>query len=254
VARAYRNGVIDVAALTADEALAIAAAEPGKHKIILITDFSDGADCILAQPSFVGMAQLKGRRVGVESNAVGGYVLLRALQLHGMSIKDIQPVPLPLDRHVPEFEAGTVDAIVTFEPNRSILLASGARELFTSKEIPGEIVDVIVTRTALLSTRQKSLLHFVQGWFKGLAYIQHEPQEAARRSAIHEHTAHDSFLASLQGVALVDHNRNRQLLSDVDGIEPALTKLVAMMNTNGLLATPIDLRGLTDNTLVEQAQ
>jgi len=106
VARAYRNGVIDVAALTADEAVVIAASEPGRHKIVLIADYSNGADCILAQPSFTGLSQLKGRRIGVEFECAGAYVLLRALQLHGMTLHDVQPVSLSFDQHVAAFGAG----------------------------------------------------------------------------------------------------------------------------------------------------
>jgi NitT/TauT family transport system substrate-binding protein len=254
VARAYRNGVIDVAALTADEALVIAASEPGQHKIILIADYSSGADCILAQPSFTTLSQLKGRRIGVESNALGAYVLLRALQLHDMSLADVQPVSLSLDQHVAAFGEGAVDAVVTFEPSCANLLASGAQTVFTSKEIPGEVVAVIVTRTKLIDTRRPALLHFVRGWFAGVAHMQRDPQDAARRSAIHEHTSPDAFLGSLQGIKLLDRKSNLRLFSHRDdGIDAALTKLAATLRAHKLLITEVDVRGLTDGALVEQA-
>src|SRR5262245_11400069 len=147
VARAYRNGVIDVAVLKGFEALTIAAADPGRHKIILVADVSQGADAILAQSAFTRFDQLRGRRIGVEVNAVGGYILQRALQLRGMGIHDVEPVALALEQHAPAFESGAIDAVVTVEPTRSILLASGAHEVFTSKEIPDEVFDVVITRT-----------------------------------------------------------------------------------------------------------
>jgi len=254
VARAYRNGVIDVAALTADEAFSAIAAEPGKHRIILVADYSSGADCILTQPSVTDFSQLRGRRIGVESNALGGYVLLRALQLHTMSVADVELVPMSVDRHVLAFTAGSIDAVVTFEPSRSTLLAGGAQELFTSKEIPGEVIDVIVTRTDLLHARRAALLQFVRGWFEGLAHMRREPADAMRRSAIHEHTAPETFLASLQGLEFVDRDRNLRLLgSGAESIERALVTLATTMRDGGLLATSVEVRGLTDRSIVEQA-
>ncbi len=63
VIRAYRNGAIDVAAVTADEALLLAESNPGQ-RIILVCDVSRGADVILARPAATSMSDLRGRRIG----------------------------------------------------------------------------------------------------------------------------------------------------------------------------------------------
>lgn len=251
VMRAYRNGVVDVAALTADEALTIVGAEPGKHRIIAVTAYSKGGDGIVAQPTYTQFSKLKGRRVGVEANALGGYVLSRALQKHGLSLNDIELVPVSLDQQLTAFEAGTVEALVTFEPNRSRLLASGAVEVFDSNEMTGEIMDVLVTRAVLLADRRPVLQYFLRGWFSGLKHLQTDAAAAAM-AALHERVGPDTFTASLQGFELLDRDRNLKLF---DTRQPALRiafqTLTDRMRETGIVTAALDPHALYGPLLAE---
>ena len=114
VIRAYRNGALDVAAVTADEALLLAETLPDQ-RILLVCDFSLGADVILAKPQFPSLPDLKGRRIGVETTALGAYMLARALARAGMTAHDVTVVPMPLDEHEAAFRQDLVDAVVTHE-------------------------------------------------------------------------------------------------------------------------------------------
>ena len=149
VIQAFRNGTIDAAALTLDEVLLLAETTPDLG-IVLVLDISHGADVILAQPAISSLRDLKGKRVGLESTALGAYVLTRALQTAGMRQDDVRKISLEVDEHEQAFKKGRVDAVVTFEPVRTRLMASGARQLFDSSMLPGEIVDVLVVRRTLL--------------------------------------------------------------------------------------------------------
>ena len=83
VMRAYRYGSLDVAATTADEALSLVESLP-EQRVVLVCDFSSGADALLAHPELQTFGQLRGRRIGYEPNALGAYVLARALEVSGM--------------------------------------------------------------------------------------------------------------------------------------------------------------------------
>ena len=74
VVRAYRDGLLDVAAVTADEALQ-AGAGGGANRIVLVCDTSDGADVIMATSGIASMQDLRGKRVGVETTVLGAFVL-----------------------------------------------------------------------------------------------------------------------------------------------------------------------------------
>ncbi|MFO0172455.1 MAG: ABC transporter substrate-binding protein, partial [Aphanizomenon sp.] len=144
--RAYRNHEIEGAGLSIDQALVLAATQEN-IKIITIMDISNGGDVILGKPEITDIKALKGKRVGVESTALGAFFIARALEKNQMSIKDIQLVSLELIEHEQAYKQGKVDAVVTFGPARIKLLASGAKLLFDSSQIPGEIVDVLAINT-----------------------------------------------------------------------------------------------------------
>lgn len=226
ISQAFRNGDLDVAALTMDETLLLAQTTPD-IQVILITDFSNGADVLMAKPEVKSLQDLKGRKIGVESNALGGYVLTRVLDKAGLSPKDIQTVSLGVSEHEQAYRQNLVDAVVTFEPVRSNLLKAGAKILFDSSQIPREIVDVLVVRKSLLTDRMADLQALIQGWFQALDYNQKDPQEAARKMAVREQVSPEQFMASLKLITIPDRATNLQLLSKTD---PALLKSVQRLS------------------------
>jgi NitT/TauT family transport system substrate-binding protein len=115
--RAFRNGNIDAAGISLDQALTLATTNPNV-RIISIMDFSEGGDVILAKPDIPNLKALKGKRVGVEANALGAYIITRALEKAGMTTQDIQVVSLGLSEHERAFKDGKIDAVVTFGPAR----------------------------------------------------------------------------------------------------------------------------------------
>lgn len=77
VLSAFRSRAIEAAAVTLDEAISLAEND-NSLRIGLVLDTSDGADALVARPGR-RLSELKGRTIGVESPAVGAYLLGRAL-------------------------------------------------------------------------------------------------------------------------------------------------------------------------------
>lgn len=161
---ALHAGALDAVALTLDEALRVLQ-EKRDVRIVLAIDESAGADAIVAHEPYSGLAALRGRRIGVERGAVGEYLLSRAFEIHGLRASDVEVVPLSPDRHRTAWDSDEIDAIVTFEPLVSPMVASSGRVVFDSREIPGEIVDVLVVRADVLATRRDDLAHLLDAWF-----------------------------------------------------------------------------------------
>lgn len=127
--RAYRNGDLAAITITLDKALSLRETAPD-IRVVTIQDTSNGGDAIVAKPEIKKLADLKDRRVGVESTALGAFVLIRALDQVGMSTKDVKIVTLLISQQERAFEQGSINAVVTFEPTVSRLQASGASLLF----------------------------------------------------------------------------------------------------------------------------
>ena len=56
-------------------------------QIPLVIDFSDGADVVLARPDIADVPALRGKRVGLTVSPLDIYMLARALELNGMSLR-----------------------------------------------------------------------------------------------------------------------------------------------------------------------
>jgi NitT/TauT family transport system substrate-binding protein len=247
--RAYQNGSVEAAALSLDQVLVLATTHPDV-RIVTVMDFSHGGDVILAKPKFSTLAALKGKRIGVEANALGAYIITRALQQAKMSPKDVEIVSLGVSEHERAFKTGRVDAVVTFGPARTRLLAKGAKQLFDSTQIPGEIVDVLVMREAVLS--EPAAIALVQGRFRALATLVQDPLASAKRMAPRTKVTPAQLLESLQGLRSPDLQENQKLLSAQAPLLFSTTRqLMDVMVENKLLSKPVDIARLFDDRLVK---
>ncbi|MBQ0764707.1 ABC transporter substrate-binding protein, partial [Marinobacter psychrophilus] len=182
VLRAFRNHSVDVAALTLDETISLIA-DRSDTRIILGTDFSAGGDVVIAQADIKTIQQLKGKKVGVESTALGAYVLSRVLELNHLSTDDIQIVFMEVNQHIDAFIQHEVDAVVTFDPVKTQLVKHGGNIIFSSQQIPGEVLDVLVTREDVINKKHPQLKILVNGWFESLDLITQKRADALQKMA-----------------------------------------------------------------------
>jgi len=251
VIRAFRNKALDVAGLTLDEVFLLRQAK-FPVKVILVLDTSFGGDVIVANSKYPTIKQLKGKRIGVEAGALGAFVISRALQLHQMKLQDIQPVPMPVNVHERSFKRGTIDAVVTFEPVRTKLLDFGAVEVFTSREIPGEIVDVLVVHEDAIRGKEAQIKKLVSGWFKAVEYLDQQPQKASAIIAKRLKISSEDVLASYSGLTLGRKTENFRLLSgEKPQLEKTLLKLKLALVEHQLVPATIKVdQLLTDQFLI----
>lgn len=242
VIRAYQNDAIDAACLTLDEALLLAS-QGEDFRIVLVADFSNGADVVVGASGMTRMTDLKGKRVGVEDTALGAFFLARALQESGMQFRDVRVVPLQVQDHEQAFISGKVDAVVTFEPVSGRLLKRGVPILFDSSRIPGEIVDVLLVRTSYLEHNTEIVANLLRGWQQAQDYMTRAPDDAQVRMAHREGVTVAEMRTGLQGVHLPSRDENHQLLTGgAATLKPVLQRLAKFMLENKLLekAVPVD--------------
>lgn len=255
ITRAFRNRELEAIAYTVPEALSLVAAEPSLQAV-LVMDVSNGGDVIVAKPEIHNLQALKGRRVGMESSSgLGAYMFTRALEQANLSLKDVQIIPVEVSEHEKAFKKGTVDAVITYEPARSNLLAAGGKLLFDSSKIPNEIVDLLVIRGDLLSGQRADLQALIKGWFRALTYLKNNPQDAARRIAPREGITPEQFLESLKGIHIPDLQQNQQLLGETDAsLLNTIKRLSKVMVENNLLEQTVEPTRLLNDELVKSVQ
>jgi len=116
-----------------------------------------------------------------------------------MKASEVKVVPMESNEQPGAFEKGQVDAAVTFDPYREQLLRAGAKSVFDSTQIPGEIVDLIAMRMGILDAQPKSVQALLAGWFMAVDYLKRQPQDAAQRMGIRQQISGEQFLKTLQG-------------------------------------------------------
>jgi len=241
VLRAFRNQAIDGMVVSLDELFALVA-EGLQPRAILVVDVSHGADAVVGRPAMRTMKDLKDKRVAVEGGALGAFVLSRALSLNGMKASDVKVVPLESNEQPRAFEKGQVDAAVTFDPYREQLLRGGAKILFDSTRIPGEIVDLVAVRANVLEAQPKAVRALISGWLRAIDYLEREPEDAARRMGIRQQTTGEQFLKTLRGLHIPTREENLKMLG---GTNPELVargrRVMDLMVESKLLRAKVDI-------------
>jgi len=255
VVNALLNRNIEAAALTLGEAISVYDAGL-ELRIVLVLDFSRGADAIIAGDYISGISSLRGKRIGMEKTAVGFIMLDAALSADGISTADVEIIPFTTDSHMDAFISDQVDAIVTSEPTRTRILNSGkGKVLFDSTKIPDRIVDVLVVRNDIIHQHMDTLDRLIHGHFQAQNYLKQAPRKSAAMIAPRLWISPNHVLEAYNRIHLPDQEENQRLLS---GESPTLAvttnKLVHTMSRFGLLANKPNLSSMLDNHWFVQAR
>lgn len=210
--RHFRNGLLDAAGLTLDEALRLAD-EDIDIRVVAVLDASNGADVVLADPAIRDLSQLRGRRIAVERSTVGSLMLERLLQAAGLRPDEVTVLNIEVTQHLPALRSGRFDAVVSYEPLAGALRAAGYRTIFDSSRMPGEIVDVLVVRARLLEQRASQVEALMEAWRQGLAALNRDPGAAAAVLAPGVDLTPDAYRAVLERLSFYDPEQSLALLS-----------------------------------------
>lgn len=248
--RALRDGIIDVAAFTADEVFHYAQVRD-KPRIFLILDVSNGGDALVARPHITSLEGLKGRRIGVEGSALGDYILHRAFDFAtGVDIRDLQVVTVEIGSQLASYQSGEVDAVVTYEPSKSMLINAGAKVLFDSSKIPNEVVDVLVTSEQVIKDKKRALHALTEGWFKALEYIKVSRTDAMQIMAANEFLSVEAFSKAFDDLVIPSKAENRKMLELNGLLLKPMRRLARLMYEKGSVAKQINVVPLLDDRIL----
>lgn len=246
--RALQEGRAQGAALTLDEVLR-ARADGVPLKVVLVFDVSAGADALIVRPGIDSLAGLKGHRIGAETSALGAFMLGKVLRAAGLTVADISVVPLTPDNHLRAWRDGMVDALITYEPTASLLLAEGGARLFDSRQMQDTIFDVLAVRPDAATAHEDALKALITGHFRGLAHLRSNPQDAGYRLAGRMRLGGHEALQAFRGLKLPDVLSNHAYLDGRNdgGLIRAARELGAVMVDARLLPRPDPLADLVSS-------
>lgn len=202
-------------------------------KAILVNDNSAGNDALMVDPKIRSFADLKGKAVALEQFSISHFVLATALAKNGLKPGDVKIVNLAAGDAAAAFMAGRVQAAVVWNPWVSQIEKSGkGRALFTSKDMPGLIPDLLVAQDKAIQAKRKDLVGMIRAWFDTVDFIAKQPDEAVKIMAKVVSLPPADYKVFLPGTRFFDAAANKAAF---DGGHP--TSLLSVAPTiNGFLA------------------
>jgi NitT/TauT family transport system substrate-binding protein len=196
---AFNAEKIDVSGLTMSDFLNGVAAGL-KTKVIAITDMSLGADAILAAPTIRSIKDFAGKSASVEVGTVGHMLFLKALEQNGVSEKDVQILNQVADAATSALIAGKTEIIYSYDPYMTQAIKTGkGRVLFSSKDVPGLIPDLLVIHEKVLQEKPDAAQKLLDVWYKTLNYRKVHLNEVLKIEAKQAGTSLEEYQALLKG-------------------------------------------------------
>jgi NitT/TauT family transport system substrate-binding protein len=244
--RHLRNGLLDAAGLTLDEALRLVDSGFGV-RIVALLDTSAGADMVVAAPRITSLQQLRGEAIAAEDATVATLMLERLLRKARLRQDDVTVVRMDATQHLTALLSDRVAAAVSYAPMNGPIQALGYRPIFDSREMPGQIVDVLVVRNEVLEERPEAVDALMGVWAAGLNVMQLDPQGAAASMAPGAELTPAQYQSVQQGLRFYSPAESLALLS---GQPPLLAQqssdMAQLLQELGLLREPPNWANLID--------
>jgi NitT/TauT family transport system substrate-binding protein len=206
--QALATGKVDANSQTLSDTLA-PASKGIKLKAVLVNDNSNGGDAIVSKSDIGSVKDLKGKTVATELGTVDHLLLLTALEKNGMSENDINYVNMTVNDAGPAFISGKTDASVLWEPFQTTAVKEGkGKVLFSSKETPGLIPDLLVFRQSVVDNRPDDVQKIIDAWFDALDYFKGHEAESIAIMAKKAETTPEDFKLGLDSIKLFTKEDN----------------------------------------------
>lgn len=152
---------------------------PDSGIIVGITDFSRGADGIVAKSEVKDLNDMEDRKVSFVADGTGKFILNKFLRLTGLRYQDIVPVERDsMEDVIKDLKTGNADLAVSWSPDMNLALKDinqgkpgSVKMLITTKEVPNLIPTVLVVGKKALQNNPEEVKAFVQTWYASARYI-----------------------------------------------------------------------------------
>jgi NitT/TauT family transport system substrate-binding protein len=193
----YTAGAFDGVVLTNMDCLTIPSAGGVDTTAIIVGDYSNGNDAVIlkrAKPDdHPKLADIAKRKVNLVELSVSQYLLARGLDTVHLTERDLTLVNTSDADIVAAFGSTDVGAVVTWNPQVSEVLKNPlAEKVFDSSMVPGEILDLMVVKTAALKDNPKLAMALTGAWYEVMAQMESTgPESQAAREQMAKRSGTD---------------------------------------------------------------
>ena len=225
--RAFERGQVNTFCGTLFEFLFIRNNANFQPQIVLVPDFSNGGDVIIAKGPVKSIKDLKGKRIGMEVGSLGEYLLHRSLEINGLSKSDVSITYADQFDLITLFGKSEIEAAVTYPPvSFNLRNKQKGNLLFTSKEIPMEIIDLIGVSQKLATEHPDKVKIFIESYFESLELALKDKDESFEELAKRVGISKQEFTEAVEeDLKLLSSNENQEFLIKQTKIKHVVKKV-----------------------------
>ncbi|KAF0093594.1 MAG: NitT/TauT family transport system substrate-binding protein [Puniceicoccaceae bacterium 5H] len=254
---AYVAGNVDAVCMTNGDALVTGAT--GKPSVgIILNDFSNGNDMVVAAPGIDSIQDLKGKKVGLEEGFVEHLMFLTALKKAGMNPSDVTIVNTPTNETPQVLASGAVDAIAAWQPNsgQALKTVAGSQPIFTSADAPGIIYDLLYVSPESLESRRDDWMKVTKVWYRIVDYLQDESNFDEALAILASRVSVDpaEYEPFFQGTYILSYDEAMERWQDASGLDSVYgsSRAVDAFNRSvGVYSERQDIQKYLDPSLTE---
>lgn len=256
---AFSEGKVDAVCMTNGDAL-VAGSSNSASVGILINDYSNGNDMVVARSGINSVVDLKGKKIGVEVGFVDHLLLMEALKSAKLAEGDVSIVNTKTEQTPALLKAGAVDAIAAWQPNsgRALDEVAGAKPIFTSANAPGLIYDLLFVNKQSLTKRRDDWEKVTKVWFRVVDFIADPAHrlESAQIMGARVGLSADKYGKLMSGTRLLgaEENKKRYRRSGDLGSVQGSSEIVDRFNVaNHVYKESVSVDPYFDGSLVDDA-
>ena len=240
--RAYERDQVDGFGGTLVEVLMAKEQSERSPKIIHVPDYSNGGDLIVAQAAISEVKQLQGKTVAIEPGTLNTFILARALNRAGLTLDQVKLVSVAQADMFTALQKNQIDAAVTYPPHSIEMLKQlPLKQVFSTREIPGEVLDIIALDAQVIDSRKAEVQAMLRGLEAAHDYARAHPDEAFRIMAEREKISPADFRAAVENDLKILHAADQAAYFGPQGL-----LLPALQNTQTVLLASGELNKTTD--------
>lgn len=231
----FTSGNVDGCAMTNMDALTIPAASGVDSTALIVGDYSNGNDGIVLKDSDT-LADIEGRRVNLVQFSVSHYLLARGLESVGLTERDIETVNTSDADIVGLFSSSSTEAVTAWNPQLSAIAdMPDANVVYTSAEIPGEILDLMVVNTQTLADNPALGHALVGAWYEVMRLVEANDENALTIMADAAGTHLEGYLEQLEATYLYTDPAEAIELMESSDLLTTMERVAEFSFTHGLL-------------------
>lgn len=220
---------------------------------IIAIDYSEAAEALIARPNFRRLQDLRGKKIALHRGTYLEYLLSVVAERDHLSLDEFNLIEMNGDDAIKAFAAGTIDAVLVWEPFVSDAKAAGGVQIFSAADFPGLTYSVFTLRRDFIQQHPREVEALVQVWKRTERYIREHPEESC---AIVARLANESLpyvqrlLRTDRTLDLADNSRAFSYAAGFESLHGSWRRMNDFMLNRGLVKRRVDSPAHLDSRFI----